>query len=535
MRFVYEDRYDRYYIPSPSPTRRSSSPSSTRHDPPSSSSPRRGRSPSTRLATPCTTATCSSSTATLRIDADLLIPGRGSPIENATLLAEDGVITYVGPTRELLHDTATPAESITGTTPQTHHESLVSDELYYRPDSFDRRYPLHSTDDSSIHTKDSHASDLRAHHYHVPVLMPGLWDAHVHYFGFSTYDLDSISHLSPALAGAKTARSLAATSNAGITSVRELGGYGIDIAPAVSSGWIPGPSIYSSGALISATAGHADNRKEPSCLLHDLQLRGLPLVTCDGVTECTKAVREQVRRGAKTIKLASTGGASSSDDIHSTLFSDAELSAIVEEASRQNLNVAAHAHGTAGIKAALCAGVNTIEHGSWLTPSSISLMKKQGTTLIATRSILEWSKAHPEAWDPVRYKKVLELERANLDSYKAAINAGVKIALGTDLGISSLDTKFQHGTNGSEFGYAVEAGMTPLSAIEAGTANAAETLGTQAPKKGQLRVGFEADMIALDTNPLVDIWVLSKAEEVRFVWKGGVCVKSPGRDVGILP
>ena len=415
------------------------------------------------------------------IDAKLLIPGRGEPIQDGSLLVRDATIIWVGQTKEL-------------------------------------------PDELSISVRMG-----------VPVLMPGLWDCHVHYFGLLKISVDFVAGTPQALSGIRSARDLVATLNAGVTSVREVGGYGADLSQAVEEGWIPGPSIYSSVSLISTTAGHADNRTEPSCVIHDLQEHGVPLYVCDGIPQCIEAVRVQVRRGSRLIKVATTGGVASADNIHASQFSDEELNAIVGEAHRHGMEVAAHCHGPQGVLSALRAGCKTLEHGSWLSQEAIQMMLKQDTLLVATRSILEWGKAHPGFWPPQSYTKLMEIERANLVSYKKAIRAGVRIALGTDLSCSTQDISFQHGTNASEFGWAVEAGLTPLQAIEAGTANAAETLGRMAPKSGQLRAGFDADMIALDQNPLENIWLLARPEEIKFVWKRGQCVKKQGEQISILP
>ena len=222
------------------------------------------------------------------------------------------------------------------------------------------------------------------------------------------------------------------------------------------------------------------------------------------------------------------------DSPRAAQFNTAELKAMVEEATRTNLLVAAHAHGTEGILAALHAGVKTIEHGSYLTDEVIDLMKDKGAILVATRFIQVNGLSHPENMPPESYKKILEVEQANRKSYSKAIKAGVKCALGTDLGIDNVQSQFNHGMNGHEFGLAVEAGMSVIQAIEAGTANGPDTLGPQAPKSGQLKTGYDADFIVLSENPLEDIKVLQEPEKITHVWKGGKCFKSPGRPVGMF-
>ena len=208
--------------------------------------------------------------------------------------------------------------------------------------------------------------------------MPGLWDAHVHFFGQKDLNLDAVAFIRPALSGIRAARDVAATLNAGYTSVREVGGYGIDFSQAIIEGWIPGPHIYSAGAPLSQTAGHGDLHSLPIETMHHKMQEGLPLHLADGVDGAIKAVRLQIRRGAKIIKICSTGGVLSRiDSPTAAQFNKTELEAIVEEATRTNLYVAAHAHGTDGIISALKAGVMTIEHGSYLTDEAIDLMKEK--------------------------------------------------------------------------------------------------------------------------------------------------------------
>ena len=417
-----------------------------------------------------------------RINADLLIPGRGEPLHHATLIFEASQIVYVG-----------------------HEANLPSELKNLKPQAT------------------------------VPVLLPGLWDCHVHFFGTSSINVDTMSSdFHPAEAGARTARDLAALLNAGFTSVRELAGCGIDVAPAVKDGWLPGPNIYSSATILSITAGHGDARSLDLCMVHDRMSHGLPFHLCDGPDECIKAVRTQVRRGASVIKVATSGGVASPDDPYTQQFSEAELKAIVAEADRNDLVVAAHCHGIRGVMAALKSGCKTIEHGSYLNDEAIHLMVQNGTHLVATRTLQEYSLQHREIWSDEAYAKLLGLTEANRKSYEAAIKAGVRLALGTDLGISSPRASCNHGTNGSEFQYAVDAGMTPLQAIEAGTANGPETLGKRAPKSGQLRPGYDADVIAMDVDPLRTIGAMGDPLHITHVWRGGKLFKCPGKAVGLV-
>lgn len=452
--------------------------------------------------------TSQSSSGKLRVDTDLLIPGRGDPIKNGTLIC--------------------------GT-----EEASNSEE---------RGKILFAGSKSDLPSEYTSLSAIK-----VPILMPGLWDCHVHYFGEAVPNLEHVAVLRPALAGARSVRDIAATLNAGFTSVREVGGYGIDFHEAIQEGWLPGPHIYSAGAPISQTAGHGDLHTQPIELMHHKIAEGLPLCLADGVDEAIKAVRMQIRRGAKVIKICSTGGVMSRiDSPRAAQFNRSELEAMVEEATRTNMYVAAHAHGTEGILAALKAGVMTIEHGSYLTEEVIDMMKEKGAILCATRFIQVNGIKHPENMPEESYKKILVVERANKKSYEAAVSnesprnppmchlidnvqikAGVKCALGTDLGMSNVASEFNHGMNGNEFPLAVEAGMSPLQAIEAGTATGPETLGPQAPLSGQLKEGYDADFIALSENPVEDIEVIAQPEKVTHVWKGGKCFKEPGKPVAV--
>jgi imidazolonepropionase-like amidohydrolase len=235
------------------------------------------------------------------------------------------------------------------------------------------------------------------------------------------------------------------------------------------------------------------------------------------------------------IKVAASGGVvSTGDDIQIQQFSDEELEAIVKEAARNKMVVAAHCHGKAGIKAALNAGCRTIEHGSFLDDELIDLMLEKDAMLIATRGVSEYTISDPSSFDPEQYRQALEIKKHHKKAYHTAVKAGVRCAIGTDLGVSSLDKAYNHGMNGGEFKYALEAGMTPLQAIEAGTANAPDTLGPKAPKSGQLRQGYEADFIALSENPLDDITVLENPAKVLHVWKGGKMYKKDGNPISIL-
>ena len=419
----------------------------------------------------------------LRVDANLLIPGRGLPIHDASIVTSMGKIDYVGPSNAL------PLQ----------YQDLMPEAV-------------------------------------IPVLMPGMWDCHLHFFGSDKYRVDTNAATNPTIAGARSARDLAATLNAGVTSVREMAGYGLELSQAIGEGWLQGPNIYSAISMLSQTAGHGDARSMDAGVLCDKISHGLPFYVCDGIDECRKAVRVQIRRGAKVIKIAASGGvASLDDDISLQQFSNEEMEVMVKEAQRAKLIVGAHCHSKDGIMAALRAGCQTIEHGTYMDEDCVSLMLEKDAILVATRSTLEFALAHPEAWTEEMYKQMLSIGEQHLSAYRMAVKAGVRIALGTDLGVSSKETPWNHGMNGIEFKYAVKAGLSPLEAIEAGTANAPLTLGPQGPKSGLLTEGYDADFIGLKENPLEDISILAVPENIFYVWKAGRLCKAPGMPVGLLP
>lgn len=403
------------------------------------------------------------------IKASFLIPGRGEPIQNGAVIIQDTRISWVGSA-------------------------------------------------SSIPAQYSHVRFT-----HVPVLLPGLWDCHLHIHGFGPKGRHADTDVfigSGALVGARAAKELERTLLAGFTSIREVSGFGGEVAPAIIEGTIIGPHVYSSFAALSMTAGHADMHNLPPETVQDGMRRGLANYVCDGVPECIKGVRMQLRRGAKHIKVCASGGVGSLvDDPEDAEFSPEELKAIVDEAARAKKIVAAHCHGKEGIMNALNAGVKTIEHGSYLDEECCHLMKEKGAILIATRTVIQSGLDNKDEWPPLQYDKMLKIAGPHKKAYALAVKTGVKIALGTD---------YLPGNNGKELAYAVEAGMTPLEAIEACTATGPETLGVHlAPRSGQLKEGYDADLIAVSANPLEDVSILAKVENITHVWKGGKLFKSP--------
>ncbi|KAM3483536.1 hypothetical protein MY8738_003079 [Beauveria namnaoensis] len=414
----------------------------------------------------------------------LLIPGRGDPVKDAILVFSAGKIDYAGPLSGLPTSLSVPPER----------------------------------------TVD------------VPVLLPGLWDCHVHYIGHLEQSMAGMADPHPFLAGTRTVHDIAATLNAGFTSVRETAGWGAELSQEIDAGRLIGPNIYSVCAAISCTGGHVDHHTMPEHHFHELGCRGLPLVVADGVPQCIKVVRQQLRRGAKCIKICTSGGVSSDrDDPRHQQFSDEEIRAMVEEAARSQRALAAHAHGKPGIMAAVRNGATTVEHGVYLDDEAIALMKEKGTILVPTRSIVEDGLATAESWSTRAYEKLQQVALHHAHAYRSAVAAGIKIASGSDYGISKRGTPLSHGHNGRELELAVQVGgMTPLQAIEAATATAPEVLGPQAPQSGILTQGYDADFIALASNPLDDISIIADPDNVTHVWLGGSLKKSPERPIMIL-
>jgi imidazolonepropionase-like amidohydrolase len=315
---------------------------------------------------------------------------------------------------------------------------------------------------------------------------------------------------------------------AGFTSVREAGGLGVYLSRVVNEGTVSGPHIYGPGAILSQTGGHGDIHAYPISLIEAVGASGGFLYLCDGVPECLKGVRSQLRLGAKVIKVCASGGVMSELDhpIHQQ-FSDEELRAIVEEAARSQRIVMAHCHGRPGIVAALKAGCKSIEHGTYLDEETAEMMMEREAILVPTRLIIERLLEHAEEFGVPDYahEKLTALSGRHEEALKLAVKKGVRIALGTDIYSTGEDSAVPWGMNALELIYLVRAGMNPLQAIEAATANGPLSLGPQAPLSGQLRDGYDADIIAVAKNPVSDIEVLANPDNVTKVWKSGKLVK----------
>ncbi len=361
-------------------------------------------------------------------------------------------------------------------------------------------------------------------------VLPGFIDAHVHLVGRTIGDGDwqhaglTESPAELALLGAAHAHE---TLEAGFTTVRNVGTahFGdIALRNAINAGWIPGPRMMGAGISFGIRGGHCDETDGlvPGLLGHEA---GIEEGVADGPDEVRNAVRYMVKHGADVIKICATGGVLSlTDSVGVQQYTEDEMRVIVETAAMEQRKVAAHAHGTAGIKAAVRAGVASIEHGSILDDEAVQLMKQHGTYLVPTllAGVTVESLATAGKLPPPIVAKALAIAPRMRQSFRLAVNAGVKIALGTDAGVMT------HGTNGREFELMVKYGMTPMQAIQAGTLNGATLLGREADV-GSLAAGKLADIVAVKGDPLQDITVL---QHVDFVMKGGAVFKQEGRVVG---
>lgn len=306
---------------------------------------------------------------------------------------------------------------------------------------------------------------------------------------------------------------------AGFTTVRDLGGSGVNISlrNAINKGQVKGPRIFTAGKGIGTTGGHADPTNG-----YRKDLMGDPGPT-QGVVNSEedgkKAVRQRYKDGADLIKITATGGVLSlAKSGQNPQFTEEEIKAIVEMAKDYGFSVAAHAHGAEGMKRAIRAGVNSIEHGTLMDDEAIELFKKYGTwyvpTITAGESVADSAKK-PGYYPEVVAAKAKVIGAQIKYTFAKAYKAGVKIAFGTDAGV------FKHGENWREFGYMINAGMTPMDAIKAATISAAELLGMK-DQLGTIETGKLADIVAVDGDPLKDPLVFGK---IIFVMKDGIIYK----------
>jgi imidazolonepropionase-like amidohydrolase len=351
-------------------------------------------------------------------------------------------------------------------------------------------------------------------------VLPGLIDSHVHLTGQQgpTSRLDNVtqSAADEAMGGAGYARK---TLMAGFTTVADLGATNqaiFALRDGIRRGDVPGPRIIAAGSAVSVHGGHGDINGYSEEVMHVLR----PTSVCSGPDDCRRAVREQVWLGADIIKITATGGVLSNTAAGlNQQFSDAELTAIVESAHRMGRKVTAHAHGVDGINSFLKAGGDSIEHGTYLDADSIALFKKNGAylvpTLMAGDFVYRIASGPNNFLTPAQTAKALDAGPKMLAMARRAHEGGVKIAFGTDTGVSA------HGDNAGEFALLVKAGLTPLEAIQTATVNAADHFSLSA-EIGSLAPGKAADLIAVKGDPLRDV---TELQRVTSVIKGGVVYK----------
>lgn len=351
-------------------------------------------------------------------------------------------------------------------------------------------------------------------------VLPGLVDMHVHLEGETNKDQNlqrfTLNDADIAFRSTVFAKK---TLLAGFTTVRDLGGSGVNIAlrNAINQGLVMGPRIFTAGKSIATTGGHADPtngyRKD---LMGD---PGPKEGVVNGVEDARQAVRQRYKDGSDMIKITATGGVLSiAKDGSNPQFTDEELKAIIETAKDYNMHTAAHAHGAEGMKRAVLAGITTIEHGTKMTDEIMDLMIQKGTyfvpTISAGKFVAEQAKV-PGYYHPLVVPKALEIGPQIQQTFSKAYKRGVKIAFGTDAGV------YPHGDNGKEFAYMVEAGMPAMEAIKSATIVCAGILGIT-DKIGTLEAGKFADIVATDENPLKNIKTM---EKVSFVMKEGIVYK----------
>jgi imidazolonepropionase-like amidohydrolase len=406
-----------------------------------------------------------------RIEAGLLIPGQGGPVSDGVVILDGARIGYAGPAGLA---PATPGTPVT----------------------------------------------------RVRTVMPGMWECHGHLLGTRTFDLGQLPLEPEALRAARCTRDLRAALDAGITSVRDVGGLGVYLARAVAEGTVDGPAIYGAGAILSTTGGHGDLHSFPLDWMRDYSAKGGIMRLADGPDECARAVREQLRRNAKVIKVCASGGVLSEvdDPIHQQ-FTVPELRTVVEVAGLADRVVAAHCHGKPGIMAALRAGVRTIEHGTYLDDECCDAMRETDAILVPTRTIIEDMLASRGVVPGYAMAKLDAIADLHAQAVTRAYEHGVTIAMGTDIALTGPDRPNAWGQNGSEPGYLVKLGLSPLEAIEAATASGPLTVGPQAPRSGRLAEGYDADVITLDADPLADIGALADPARITAVWTRGRQVK----------
>ncbi|MBM4004924.1 MAG: amidohydrolase family protein [Planctomycetes bacterium] len=354
-------------------------------------------------------------------------------------------------------------------------------------------------------------------------VMPGLMDMHTHLMSQHSRDTYSekffMDQADFALRSTHFAR---LTLMAGFTTVRDLGDNGVNsvaLRKAIDQSWVPGPRIFTSGKSLATTGGHAD---PSNGLRGDFRRDPGPADgVINGADDARKAVRQRYKDGADLIKLTATGGVLSlAASGQNPQFTEEELRAVVEAARDYNMIVAVHAHGTEGIRRAVLAGVDSIEHGTFMTDEVMALMKEKGTYWVPTLLAGNW--VAEKAKEPGYFPEIVRPKAAAIGpeinrTFQKAVAAGLKIAFGTDTGVSP------HGENAREFEMMVQGGMSPMQAIQSATLHAARLLRVE-DRLGTIEQGKIADIIAVAGNPLEEI---GRMKQIEFVMKDGGIAKSP--------
>jgi imidazolonepropionase-like amidohydrolase len=352
-------------------------------------------------------------------------------------------------------------------------------------------------------------------------ILPGLIDAHIHLFGISSLNQMTWVIDEPHVRTIRAAMDAWRCLDAGFTTVRDAGGMlAIYVKRAIEEGTIAGPRIVASGMVISQTAGHGDMHFVPVEWNRRAQITRI----ADGVPEVRKAAREQLREGADMLKIFTTGGVMSEKDKPTTCqYSMDEIRAFVEEAKNAGVRTGTHAQGTQGIKNAVLAGVDNVDHGVYLDDEVIALMVERGTTLVPTMSVLEAIVRHGRSDGVLEasVRKAESVQSAHIVSLKRALAAGVICGLGTDY---LSDPRSPMGANADELvNYVNKVGLSPMEALVCATRNNAMVLGLE-DEIGTLEAGKQADLIVVDGDPLADIAVLRDREKIVEVYKGGEAV-----------
>jgi imidazolonepropionase-like amidohydrolase len=353
-------------------------------------------------------------------------------------------------------------------------------------------------------------------------VMPGLIDVHTHITGEPNFDPFfelTQTDAKEAIQGVVNART---TLMAGFTAIRNVGAGGytdVDLRDAINQGQVMGPHMQVSGPALGITGGHCDENLLP--IKYHVTGDGV----ADGIAGVQQKVRQNIKYGVDLIKICATGGVlSKGDDPQASQYTLDEMRAIVADAHRLGRKVAAHAHGSQGILWATEAGVDSIEHGSYIDDASIAEMKKNGTYLVPTLYLEDWM-IEKGNLPPLYQQKMRDTIVVAKKNIKHAMQSGVKIALGTDAAV------YPHGLNAHELDvYVNQMGMTPLAALQSATVNAADLMGWSS-KTGSIEAGHWADIIAVDRNPLDDVRVL---QHVSFVMKSGIVYKNESGKPGAI-